>query len=206
MEQTPAIWLIIGLSLITANLPFLVTRSLLVLPWTQKGEPERPFILRWIESLVFFGLLCGVGWLAYDVISTTLVIYTDGVSIAGFYLKIAAYILVLGGLMFYPGWRARHHDIKKSFFVQLIELFVLYLAVGVLAFALELNLGNRFAQTWEFYAITGSLFMVLAYPGFVFRYLMKRSRRPSRPRHGSPAAGARKPTLKSPESKRSVMT
>ena len=29
-------------------------------------------------------------------------------------------------------------------------------------------------RTWEFYAITLSLYLVLAYPGFVYRYLFKR--------------------------------
>ena len=43
-----------------------------------------------------------------------------------------------------------------------------------LGFTFESVLGNRFAQTWEFYAITLSLYLVLAYPGFVYRYLFKR--------------------------------
>ena len=45
---------------------------------------------------------------------------------------------------------------------------------GALGFTFESALGNRFAQTWEFYAITLSLYLVLAYPGFVYRYLFKR--------------------------------
>ena len=188
MEQSPAVWLIIVLSLITANLPFILKRPLLVLPWAQKGEPVRPAPLRWLESLVFFALLYGVGWLGYEVISTSLIVYANTMSIAAFYGKLAAYVVVLGALMFFPAWRSRHHDVEKSFVVRLIELFVLYLAVGVLAFALELNLGNRFEQTWEFYAITGSLFLVLGYPGFVLRYLMKRTK--SRPRRGTPVADA----------------
>lgn len=185
MEQSPAVWLIIGLSLITANLPFIVQRPLLVLPWAEKGEPARPVLLRWLECVIFFALLYGIGWLAYGVISSTLVIYTDTMSLVAFYAKLLAYIVAVGLLMFYPGWRSRQHDIKKSAFARLVEIFVLYLLVGVLAFALELNLGNRFEQTWEFYAITGSLFLVLGYPGFVFRYLMKRSRKkPARSRPG----------------------
>lgn len=179
MEQSPAVWLIIVLSLITANLPFVLRRHLVVLPWAEKGEPARPLMLRWLECAVFFALLYGVGWLAYEVISGTLVVYTSALSVLAFYAKLAAYIVVVGLIMFYPGWRSRLHTIKKSAFAQLVEIFVLYLLVGVLAFALELNLGNRFEQTWEFYAITGSLFLVLAYPGFVFRYLMKRTRRRS---------------------------
>lgn len=62
----------------------------------------------------------------------------------------------------------------KHFLLRLLELFVLYFIVGALAYALESRIGNAFAQTWEFYAITGCMFVVLAFPGFVYRYLRKR--------------------------------
>ena len=62
----------------------------------------------------------------------------------------------------------------KPFFARLLELLVLYFIVGALAYALESSIGNVFAQGWEFYAITGCLFLVLAFPGFVLRYLRKR--------------------------------
>jgi hypothetical protein len=62
----------------------------------------------------------------------------------------------------------------KPFAARLLELLVLYFLVGALAWALESRIGNVFAQRWEFYAITGCLFLVLAFPGFVFRYLRKR--------------------------------
>jgi len=62
----------------------------------------------------------------------------------------------------------------KPFWLRLIELAVLYALVGVIAHFLEAQIGNVFTQRWEFYAVTGSLFIVLAYPGFVFRYLRKR--------------------------------
>jgi hypothetical protein len=57
---------------------------------------------------------------------------------------------------------------------RLFELIVLYFIVGLLAWALEGRIGNVFAQTWEFYAITACMFIVLAFPGFVMRYLRKR--------------------------------
>ncbi|MGB7481407.1 MAG: DUF2818 family protein [Burkholderiaceae bacterium] len=67
-------------------------------------------------------------------------------------------------------------DGVKPFWLRLIELFVLYALVGVVAYVLEAQIGNVFRQGWEFYAVTGSLFIVLAYPGFVYRYLRKRRR------------------------------
>ncbi len=62
----------------------------------------------------------------------------------------------------------------KSFVARLLELVVLYFIVGALARALESRIGNAFEQGWEFYAITGCMFLVLAFPGFVLRYLRKR--------------------------------
>lgn len=63
----------------------------------------------------------------------------------------------------------------KSFFVRVLELLVLYGLVGLLAYVFESTIGNPFTQRWEFYAITFSLFVVLAFPGFVVRYLFRRS-------------------------------
>ena len=62
---------------------------------------------------------------------------------------------------------------RKPLGWRLLELVVLYFIVGALACALEARIGNSFVQTWEFYAITGCLFVVLAFPGFVMRYLRK---------------------------------
>lgn len=62
----------------------------------------------------------------------------------------------------------------KPFWLRLVELAVLYALVGGVAYLLEARIGNVFAQGWEFYAVTACLFIVLAYPGFVFRYLRKR--------------------------------
>ena len=62
----------------------------------------------------------------------------------------------------------------KPFLARLIELLVLYFLVGLVAYLLESRIGNVFAQGWEFYAVTGCLFLVLAFPGFTLRYLRKR--------------------------------
>ncbi|MBS0309552.1 MAG: DUF2818 family protein [Proteobacteria bacterium] len=64
-------------------------------------------------------------------------------------------------------------DYRKPFWLRLIELAVLYFVVGGCAWLLEARIGNVFSQGWEFYAITACLFIVLAYPGFVFRYLRR---------------------------------
>lgn len=63
---------------------------------------------------------------------------------------------------------------RKAFWLRLIELAVLYFVVGGVARLLEAQLGGLHVQRWEFYAITACLFIVLAYPGFVHRYLRRR--------------------------------
>jgi len=62
----------------------------------------------------------------------------------------------------------------KSLAWRLLELLVLYVIVGGVAMALEYRVGQIAAQGWEFYVVTGSLFLTLAFPGFVYRYLYKR--------------------------------
>jgi hypothetical protein len=62
-----------------------------------------------------------------------------------------------------------------GFWWRLLELAILYFAVGGMALALEARQGAIYPQGWEFYAITAFLFVVFAYPGFVYRYLWKRA-------------------------------
>jgi len=61
----------------------------------------------------------------------------------------------------------------KSMWLRLLELIILYFCVGAIGFVLESAAGNRFPQGWEFFAITACLFLVLAFPGFVYRYLKR---------------------------------
>lgn len=62
----------------------------------------------------------------------------------------------------------------KPFLVRVLELIALYLLIGVVGMTLERMIGNVFAQKWEFFATTFTLFLVMAFPGFVVRYLLKR--------------------------------
>jgi hypothetical protein len=65
---------------------------------------------------------------------------------------------------------------QKSLLLRLAELVVLYLLVGAGALLLEKGVGQIAPQGWEFYAVTGAMFITLAFPGFVFRYLLRRRR------------------------------
>lgn len=59
----------------------------------------------------------------------------------------------------------------KSAGVRFLELAVFYLVTLGLAILIETRFGPRYPQRWEFYGITACLFVVLGYPGFVWRYL-----------------------------------
>jgi len=81
----------------------------------------------------------------------------------------------LFGLVAVPGGkRAQGEARNKAFALRLLELVVLYFIVGLVARLLESRIGSVFVQTWEFYAVTGCMFLVLAFPGFVMRYMRKR--------------------------------
>jgi hypothetical protein len=62
----------------------------------------------------------------------------------------------------------------KTLGMRLGELVLLYAVVGALGLALEQSAGQIAPQGWEFYATTGALFLTLAFPGFVYRYLFRR--------------------------------
>ena len=62
----------------------------------------------------------------------------------------------------------------KTLWLRVAELVVCYFLVGGLGLALEQSAGQIYPQGWEFYATTGALFLTLAFPGFVYRYLFKR--------------------------------
>jgi hypothetical protein len=65
------------------------------------------------------------------------------------------------------------HRLAKPVWLRLLEMVLFYFLVLGAGYFLESRIGNVFSQGWEFYAITACLFIVLAYPGFVFRYLRK---------------------------------
>lgn len=64
----------------------------------------------------------------------------------------------------------------KNLGVRLAELIILYFLVGGTALWLEQRAGQIAPQNWEFYAITAVLFITLAFPGFVYRYLLRHKR------------------------------
>ena len=62
----------------------------------------------------------------------------------------------------------------KSAWLCLLEWFILYLLIGLVALGLEKKFtSDIYSQGWEFYASTICLFLVFALPGFIYRYDLK---------------------------------
>ncbi len=64
----------------------------------------------------------------------------------------------------------------KNLAWRLAELVLWYFIVGSIGLWMEKSAGQIYPQGWQFYAITGTLFLTLAFPGFVYRYLVRRGR------------------------------
>ncbi|MFZ2736819.1 MAG: DUF2818 family protein [Burkholderiaceae bacterium] len=62
----------------------------------------------------------------------------------------------------------------KNLATRLAELVFFYFLTGAVGLLLEQRAGQIAPQKWEFYAITATLFLTFAFPGFVYRYLIRR--------------------------------
>lgn len=71
---------------------------------------------------------------------------------------------------------------KKTAWMSLIEWFVLYLLIGMVALGIEKKFtSDIYSQDWEFYATTFCLFIVFALPGFIYRFDLKHLLERSKP-------------------------
>lgn len=58
----------------------------------------------------------------------------------------------------------------KTVWMCLVEWLLLYFLAGFLALGVEKKMqGETHAQDWEFYAVTFFLFVVFAFPGFIYK-------------------------------------
>jgi len=62
----------------------------------------------------------------------------------------------------------------KSLVLRLLECLIYYGMAGAVGIWLEQRQGQVAPQGWEFYAITAALFLTFAFPGFVYRFLVRR--------------------------------
>ena len=62
---------------------------------------------------------------------------------------------------------------SKTLVLRRAQMVVWYFVVVGLALLLKQRAGKIASQGWELYAITGTLLVTFAFPGFVYRYLLK---------------------------------
>ncbi|MDO4997159.1 MAG: DUF2818 family protein [Neisseria sp.] len=59
---------------------------------------------------------------------------------------------------------------NKTIKHHLLELLLGFVLMGGLAYLLESRAGAVHSQGWEFYVVVACLYLVAAFPGFVWRY------------------------------------
>lgn len=62
---------------------------------------------------------------------------------------------------------------NKHFAWCLLELVILFVVVGMFARFLESRQMQIQPQHWQFFVTTGALFIVFAFPGFVYKFFWK---------------------------------
>ncbi|MDY0273386.1 MAG: DUF2818 family protein [Advenella sp.] len=159
MFPASSIWMLIILAFATALLPFLTERAFTFVPWKQQGEPDRNSLFYFLRALLSY-LVVGAG--CYLLSRPAL----DSL------MQVIAVVLIVAGVYF-PGQVMAKSLKVKTFFNRLLEVTVFFFVVAAVGFALEAYYTNPIAQGWEFWAIFACLYIVLAYPGFVYRHLMK---------------------------------
>ncbi|WP_370868643.1 DUF2818 family protein [Undibacterium sp.] len=150
MGNSASTWLIIALAVLAANLPFL---------------NERCFAIIALQRFAFLKSMFSRA--TGDVPTTDLPVADPRVNGLVFSSSDGS----LEKPIHIQSLKDTSAPVIKSLWLRLFELIILYFCVGAIAFVLESAAGNRFPQRWEFYAINACLFLVLAFPGFVYRYL-----------------------------------
>ncbi len=89
---------------------------------------------------------------------------------------VVALALLMANLPFINNRLFAFYPLKtpKHLGTRLAEMLVGYFIVGACGLYLEQRAGQIAPQGWEFYAITGTLFITFAFPGFVYCYLFKK--------------------------------
>lgn len=159
MFPESSFWLIIGIAAVTALLPFLTEKSFVYVPWRQEGESKQTSA--W--------LIAGRAFLQWFLIIYAAYLMANSNQQS---LQLLAFA---GGLVLFalPVFTVSKQVEVKIFAVRIFELLGFFFFVGGIGFAIERFYANSHPQQWQFYAVALCLYIVLAYPGFVFRHLFK---------------------------------
>lgn len=164
MYPESSVWLVIILAIICANIPFLTERMFAFIPVRMGNEPEKFVGFYLLRAVVAYGVMgC-----AYYLVTTPIL----PISARLFGLVLFLILFAMPGFLYYQ------YVAIKPIGARLVELLLLVWFVAAIGFFIESYYANRFAQSWQFYAIGLCLFILLAFPGFVWRHLMRHSHLP----------------------------
>lgn len=166
MYPETSVWLIIVLAIVCANLPFLTERMLAFVPVRMSGESEKFAGYYFLRALISYGL---IGCSFYLLTELAFPMSAKLFGLVGFILLFAV-----------PGFVYDKKVTYKPLAVHLLELILLIIFVAGIGFFIESYYANRFVQSWQFYAIGTCIFVVLAFPGFTWRHLMRHPYRPQK--------------------------
>ncbi|MDO5667844.1 MAG: DUF2818 family protein [Alcaligenaceae bacterium] len=159
MFPESSFWLIIGIAAFIALLPFFTEKSFVFVPWRQDGESKSTSA--WLIVARAFLQWFLIIFAAYTMANS---------SNQSFQLFAFVASLILFAL---PVLTVSKQVPVKIFAVRIFELLGFFFFVGGIGFVIEGFYANAHSQQWQFYAIALCLYIVLAYPGFVFRHLYK---------------------------------
>lgn len=163
MYPAESIWVFIVLAFVFAITPFLTERTFVFTLWPEAGEQQKPFWFYPLRALLSYAAIGAGCWL----LGTQ----------AGNLPYMLAGVLLLSLTLYVPGAVVTPHVPVKHVSTHLLEVLIGFFVVGAIGFAIEANYANPSVKNWEFYAIAACLYVVLGYPGFVWRHLMKHPKR-----------------------------
>lgn len=159
MFPESSFWLIIGIAALTALLPFFTEKSFVFVPWRQEGESKS--ISAWLIASRAFLQWVLIVFAAYVMANSN----NQSFQLIAFVSSLVLFAL--------PVFTVSKQVPIKIFAVRIFELLGFFFFVGGIGFAIERFYANAHSQQWQFYAIALCLYIVLAYPGFVYRHLFR---------------------------------
>lgn len=164
MYPESSVWLLLGLALVGANLPFFTERFFSFVPFRLKGEPEK-----------FVGFYLLRASAAYVVWVFAFYLLTEpGFPLAAKLVGVLVYAAMMGASGFIYAPYVQH----KSIGIHVLEWLLMAVYVVGIGRFVEGHHANMAVQSWQFYAIGLAIFFVLALPGVVWRHLWRRPQMP----------------------------
>lgn len=167
MYPNYSIWIILVIVFVSANLSFLSERMFAFSPMRVSNEPSsKSSLFYFVRFLIWLSFFLCAAYLSSNVLLDL------PVRVAGLLIMVVCFVI--------PGIATRKHVQFKNIFINLYELIFFLIFVGSVGFFIEGYYANSVPLGWQFYAVGICIFLLMAFPGFVWRHLMNH---PHLPKH-----------------------